>query len=266
TFLEKSLECDKKKHGLNSHNVAVRLGNLASMYDNLGDFEKSIILANKALNIDLGIFDKNSKEVDVWRGVIGNGYKGIWELDHTDLNSLKKAMSYLELVYSNSLKRDGEDDLNTAIEGANLGSIYGIMGGETNDYGLIKKGLRIQKKSLEVEERIWGSLNPFVFTLKNNIASTYQNLGELENAKFYYKASIDDTNEYYNEEGHPSLASYYFNYGVLLFVMRQFTEGIEAMKKGLAIAKSFYGDHHYITNTIENALEKVVNDYNQMNK
>jgi len=145
------------------------LGNLGSVYRNLGDIRKAIEYYEKALQIAKEIGDRKSESM--WIGYIGGVY--------FDLDDAKKAIEYNKKALK--IAQEVGDRKNECEWFENIGSAYHVQGD-------VRKALKYYEKALKIAQEIGERREEC--TLLANLGSAYNDMGDARKAIDYYEKAL----------------------------------------------------------------------------
>jgi len=160
--------------------IGRNLTNIGNVYDDLGDYQKALSYYERALEIDREIGDKKGEGDDL--GNIGNAYY--------NLSDYQKALPYYERALE--IKREIGDRKGIGNNLGNIGMIYYDLG----DY---QKALSYYERALEIKREI-GDRKGIGRNL-GNIGLVYYNLGDYQKALSYYERALEIDREIGDKKG-----------------------------------------------------------------
>lgn len=264
-----------------SKRVAVRLTNLASALNELGEYASSMDAYNHAFQIDMKVYGPTSHEIAVDLNNIGNLHKITGNL--SDARSMIEAA----LIIDESVL--GPDDPAVASRANNLGMVLNAAGDAAgaraqydraikilekhnatntpefatylNNHGMVLKALKDYKESLDEFERalgIYQSLlherHPLIARELNNIGCVYINLGDYERAKKELNQAAVIDKEIYGIH-HPDYARDMNNLGTACFEAKEYTESIPYFQQAYEIFNATLGEQHMNTKIAKAMLD-----------
>ena len=159
------------------------------------------------------------------------------------LELLKKADKLLELFPDNLEER---------------AKVYNSMAGIYRVQGYIPECIQYLEKSLYLRENCLKADDRLIATTCNNLGNIYRDNGRIEDAKRILCKAIEILQKL-PDENHPSLASAYYNYGLIF--MKKEAEDIalakEYIDKAYNIRKNSLGLDHPHTKLAANRLEEL---------
>ena len=173
-FLE-ALEINTKLFGTNDESVAYNLRNLGAIKTLEGDYEKAKTYLDNSNLIILKIFGFNHKEYATNLSHMAILYGSMWDL--------KKGIAFLE----EALSITNINITQKANIYHNLGCLYNLMA----DFD---KSLKYHNKALLLREKLFNANNPEIAYSLNCIATCYTSLGDFGRAKDYSFKALDILN------------------------------------------------------------------------
>ena len=134
------------------------------------------------------------------------------------------------------------------IEETEMAEQYNNIAIVCQSMGEYEKALLLQKKALNIQEKIFGDEYPNIATSYANLATLYQSMGEYEKALPLYEKSLAIREKVLGEE-HPDTARSYNNLAGLYESMGEYEKALLLQKKALNIQEKIFGDEHPSTAT-----------------
>jgi tetratricopeptide (TPR) repeat protein len=210
------------------HLLSVSQDQLATVLQNLGQYEKAKKLLEKALNSNEKNFGEDHPITAISYSKLGSVLQ--------NLGQYEKAKKLLEKALNSDEKNFGEDHPATAISYSKLGSVL-------QDLGQYEKAKKLLKKALNSDEKNFGEDHPLTAIRYSNLGSVLQDLGEYEKAKKMLKKALHSTEKNLGE-GHPNTAKIYARLGSLLKELGKKKEAKEYILKALEILRNFFHEEH----------------------
>ncbi|MDA0524342.1 tetratricopeptide repeat protein [Methanococcoides alaskense] len=215
---------------------------LGTLYNQIGDYKKSIDCSEKALKI--------SKEMENKHGEAANlGNLGI---AYSDLGQVEKAIEYHEqaLVISREIgDRSGE--------GADLGN----LGIAYHALGQVEKAIEYHEQALVISREIGDRREEGIWI--GNLGIAYSDLGQVEKAIEYYEQALVISRETGNRSGEGNNLG---NLGLAYSNLGKVEKAIEYLEKALEIGTEIKEPR--ITNFCEQLLNslKILDDLNSIER
>ncbi|MCG6552870.1 MAG: tetratricopeptide repeat protein, partial [Candidatus Magnetominusculus sp. LBB02] len=216
--------------------VATLLNDLGESFRTLGQPEEAIRYYEKAIAIDLAVYD--DKHPNVARNYNNLG------LALGELGKPVKAKEYFENALAIYLFEYGEKHTKVAKCYNNLASVCDDP----------QKKIEHIEKALEIDKAINSDNHPEVANYYSNIGTVWNDLGELQKAKEYCEKALDIDLTIYGDK-HPDIAIRYNNIGAVLYALQQPQKALDYAEKAYAIFKTVYGEDHPHTKNVKQGLE-----------
>ena len=202
--------------------------NLALVYKEEADYDKSLEYFKKAVSILEGLFGSLNPVM----ARIYNNMAGVYRLKSDD----RKALEY----YLKALTIDriffGMDHLETEVILDNIAGVYNRLG----EYSL---ALKYHEKALAIEEKLVGTEKLDTAITYGNIANVYQQQGNHQKALEYYEKEIAILCKLYGTE-HIDVSYAYNNIAMVYRNLKEYEEALKCCEKALAIAEKNLGYEH----------------------
>lgn len=267
--------------GDNNIHYATSLNNLASLYENIADYQQALLLYQKAIYIKKNVLGQHHDDYASVLHNLANLYEktgkydealplfkqvlkirksksGESNLDYaTSLNSLAglyESMDEYELalpLYEQSFAirknklDEGHPDYAMSLN--NLATLHNIMGNYENTLPLYEKALSIVKKQL-------GEHHPFYSKSLNNLAYCYKKMGDYEQALPLFEQSLSIIKEQSGTRN-PDYAITSSNLGAIYISLGNFEQAFTLLKDASEIAEQVLGLAHPITKDIKQNYE-----------
>ncbi len=224
--------------GANNLNYAYALSNLASLYQNIGDYKKSLSLYEQALEINKYNLGENHLDYATALNNIASIYKNMGNYDQA-LYLFEKAL----VITENNLC-EHHPDYATLLN--NIASIYENIG----DYD---QALDLFNKALKIFKNIFGENNSDYATALEHIASLYDDVEEYDQSLPLYQKALTIRKEVLGEN-HPDYASSLSNLAGLYDNMNAYESALPLYKQALDIMENSLGKKHHKYTTVLNNL------------
>ena len=187
------------------------LTELGRIYYYLGELDKALEFAEKALNLYEELGSKEGEAADL--GNIGIIYRTKGELD--------KALEY----YEKALKMHGELGTNEGLAAdlGNIGIVYGTK-------GELDKALEYFETALKLNEKL--GRKEGIANQLGNIGVVYKTKGELDKALEYYEKALELDEELGRKEG---MAADFGNIGIVYSTRGELAKALEYYGKALKL-------------------------------
>ena len=205
-YKEKGLEARAEAYGGEAHtDIAASYNNLGFTYGKLGDYKSAIKSMERACEIWLDLFGKDTDHPDVSLIYNNMGFT------YGKLGEYEKALEYLQKALAMRLRIYGEgtDQEDVAITYNNVGRAYGMLGER-------EKELEHLEISLRMRERLYGkdSNHPYIALTLNYMGEALDALGKHESAHEHYERAFDIRLKAYKDNpNHPDVARSCLNIG-----------------------------------------------------
>jgi len=268
------------KQKTENEKIATFYGNLANIYNYLGEYKKAEPLYKQALATSKKLLGQ--EHVDV--GINYNNLASHYEI----MGAYEKA----EPLYQQSLiiteTLVGQEHLTTASTYNNLGRLYRLIGKYKEAESFMKKSLTIREKllgeehpdttksynslavlyhlmgvylkaetfylkDLKIMEKLWGKVHPDTATCYNNLGSLYYELGRYEQAETLYQQALKTRKKLFGKE-HPDIAISYNSLAELYHLKGEYENAEIFYQKALEIMEKVFGEGHLNTATVYDNL------------
>ena len=278
-----------REYGEEHHDTLIALGNVALIYDNLGDYQKAIDICSKVYEIRLRVSGKDSihtltimsnlcayytyngdytsaikigeESYEIRRRVLGE--------EHPDtlmsLNNIAfaysgngehvKSLEIREKLYETCLRTLGKEHALTLIIMSNLGVGYC----HAKNY---RQGLKYIMTVYNIRRRLLGEEHPDVILSLNNIAFAYGGLKEYKRDLEYSERALKISRKFLGEE-HPTTLLILGNIAVTYTHLRKYRTAVKFADKSYKLRSKVLGEEH--PDTIL-ALENLCYCYSKMHK
>ncbi len=206
----------------------VLISNLARLYQDIGDYEKSELLLIKVLEI-------NRKAMGEEHSDYTASLNSLAEL-YIHMGNYNNAKSILLRILEISKKVLGEEHPNYAVLLNNLGLLYEKTGSYEKAESMLVQALEIRKKTL-------GEKHPYYAISLNNLALLYNDIGNFEKAETLFLQALEIIKKIDGEE-HSNYALIMNNLASLYEKMGNYKKAGYLYTKALEISKKLHGDKH----------------------
>ncbi|KIC76879.1 hypothetical protein DB41_DZ00010, partial [Neochlamydia sp. TUME1] len=246
------------------------LSTLGIIYRQQGNLDKAAEYCDKALALNLNLYDENDPRMASCYANVGQTYKEQGNLDKAaeyynkalalDLNlygennpqvaschaniaqiykeqgNLDKAAEYCNKALAVHLSFFGKNHLSVAIYYSNLGGIY-------EEQGKLDEAVEYSNKALALDIKLYSKYHPMVAIDYNNLAHFYQAQGNLGKAAEYCNKALIITLKLYGKY-HPTVAACYGNLGQIYQDQGNLDKAADYTNKALAINLKLFGENH----------------------
>jgi tetratricopeptide (TPR) repeat protein len=223
-----ALEFDENSFGPEHPNVAIRLNNLAQLYQATNRLSEAEPLMKRALKIDENSFGPEHPRVAVQLNNLAQLYKATNRLAEAE-PLMKRALT----IDENSL---GPEHPDVAIDLNNLAQLYQ----ETNR---LAEAEPLMKRALTIDENSFGPEHPDVAIDLSNLAALYHATNRLAEAEPLMKRALTIDENSFGPE-HPHVAIDLNNLAQLYQATNRLAEAEPLMKRALTINENSFGPEH----------------------
>ncbi len=229
-WLDKGLAVVEKNQDHTPANLkGLLLGNLGSVFDERGDYEKALEYYANGIE---ALQTAKRESVDEELAKLYN-YAGI---THGRLGQLDNALQFYELELKINSRLYGQSHPAVAGGYNNIGGIYYRKG----DIG---EAIVYFKKAASSTELVFGKNHPRVALIYNNIGACYYEMGDYKQSVDYLEKSAEIKLQTQGAD-HPDLALTYNNIGSIYTEMEKYGEAIDYLQQSLEIRKEVLGKNH----------------------
>jgi CHAT domain-containing protein/tetratricopeptide (TPR) repeat protein len=227
-FAEQAVNKRRRLLGDQHPDTATSLGNLALMYESLGDYAKAEPLYRQAPEIDKRALGETHPKYATDLNNLALLYEALG--DYTKAEPL--LLQALEI----NKKVLGENHRETATNLNNLAALYKSLG----DYAKAEPLLR---QALEITKKVLGEKQPEYATNLNNLASLYKSRGDYAKAEPLFRQALEIHKTALGEK-HPRTALSLNNLALLYRSMGDDTKAEPLLRRALEIRKKVLGEKH----------------------
>ena len=235
---QKTLLIQEKVLGNEHPATTVTYNNIASIYENLGDYEKALEWCQNNIEICEYVFGIEHLNT-------ASTYNNI-ALIYSRQGDYAKALEWHQKALSIYEKVLEREHLYTAVTYNNIALIYFRQG----EY---VKALEWHQKDLEICKKALGDEHPDTATAYNNIARVYENQGYFTKALELYQKALAICKRVLGRE-HPYTATIYNNIGIVYSHQENYDKALEWHQKSLEIREKVLGKEHPYTATTYNNI------------
>ncbi|CAF4178891.1 unnamed protein product, partial [Rotaria sordida] len=192
--------------------LAASYGNVASVYDNMGEYSKALSSYERALHIDKKVLPPNHPDLASDYNNIGSVYENMGEYSKA-LSSYERSLEIRKIALP-----PNHPDLAASYN--NIGSVY-------DDMGEYSKALSSYEKDLEISLKALPPNHPDLAKSYNNIGNVYYNMGQYSKALSSYERSFE-IKKIALRPNHPSLAASYNNMGNVYNNMGEYSKALSS--------------------------------------
>jgi tetratricopeptide (TPR) repeat protein len=236
-WYQKTLVIQEKMLGNGHPDTTVTYNNIASIYENKGDYAKALEWCMNNLRICEKIFGKEHLNT-------ASAYNNI-ALIYSRQGDYDKALKLYQKALAVYEKERGRDHSYTAATYNNIALIYFHMG----EYD---QALEWHQKDLEICEKFLGKEHPDTATAYNNIARVYEKQGNFTKALEWYQEALEICQKAFGE--HPYTATAYNNIAELYSHLEDYKNASEWHQRALEIREKVLGKKHPYTATSYNNI------------
>jgi tetratricopeptide (TPR) repeat protein len=217
--------------------AAVFFQNIASKWNELGNYNQSIIAYKKALSIIDHLKELHIEIRAEIHNNLGSALLNEGKLEESQINFEKALEIYIE---------------NFGLEHESIGKIYNNLGQVYHNKGDFNEALNYYNKSIHLEEKANGRHHPDTAISYNNIAELFSSNKKYVEARLYFNKAIKIFRNIFGE-CHEWTATLYNNIAMLDLNLKDFKSSLERNNKALDILEKLYGiKHPWYASTISN--------------
>ncbi|CAF5020227.1 unnamed protein product, partial [Rotaria sp. Silwood1] len=223
---------------------------LAWVYNNMGEYLKSVLYLEQALDITKKILPPNHPDLAASFNNIGIVYD--------EMGEYSKALSWYErsLEIRKIALPPNHPDLASSYN--NIAVVYGQMGEYSKALSYYEKDLEITKKALPPN-------HPDLAVSYNNIGLVYDEMGEYSKALSSYERSLE-IKKIALPSNHPDLATSYNNIGAVYYNMSEYSKALQSYERSLEIKKIALPSNHPDLATSYNNIGAVYDEMGEYSK
>ncbi|MFJ6168398.1 FxSxx-COOH system tetratricopeptide repeat protein [Micromonospora orduensis] len=214
--------------GRDHPSVAIRLGNLANRYSELGRLGEAVTLLERAVLIAEAALGPDQATVATYLGNLATGYSAVGRLGDA-VTLFRRALAITEAAL-------GPNHPSVATHLGNLATSYRTLGRSREAIPLFQRALAITEVAL-------GPNHPSVATHLGNLATSYRTLGHSREAIPLFQRALAIT-EAALGPNHPSVATHLGNLATTQRDLGRAAEAVPLLERALAITEAALGPHH----------------------
>ncbi|MFF4703499.1 FxSxx-COOH system tetratricopeptide repeat protein [Streptomyces sp. NPDC001297] len=241
---ERALAINEATLGPDHPDTALRLGNLASTYRDLGRYEEALPLAERALAISEATLGPDHPDTALRLGNLATTY--------SDLGRYEEALPLKQRALAISEATLGPDHPDTALRLGNLATTY-------RDLGRYEEALPLMQRALAISEATLGPDHPDTALRLGNLASILSHLGRYEEALPLEKRALAISEATLGPD-HPDTALRLGNLASTYSDLGRYEEALPLEKRALAISEATLGPDHPTTSLRLNNLASTYSD------
>jgi nephrocystin-3 len=226
-LMERGLEIQKKKYGINHPEVALCMNNIAAIYKETNRLKESELLYKKAIKICELSQGKDHPRIASYFNNLANLYEKSNRFKEAEL-LLIRALKIYEKQY-------GEDHPEVALLLNNLAENYRNTDRLVEAEPLFRRAIKINEENL-------GESHPLVANFHNNLALVLNETKNFGEAEIHYNKAIKIYQEKYGGK-HPLMANCIFNMALLYDDTNRKDKAEQFFKKALVIYEESEGEH-----------------------
>ncbi|AKB26875.1 hypothetical protein MSSIT_0156 [Methanosarcina siciliae T4/M] len=250
---EETLQILEIELGPEHLDIAITLDNLAGLYESLGDYEKALLLCQRALEIYGKVLGPEHTDVAINLNNLA--------LLYSHIGDYEKALPLFQRALEISEEKQGSEHPDDPFYRAaviattldNLAGLYYQMG----DY---EKALLLCQRALEIYEKMQGPRHLDVAVTLNNLAELYYQMEDYEKALPLYQRALK-IRENTLDLKHPNVAIALNNLAGLYYQMGEYEEALPLYQRALKIRENTLDLKHP---DVANSLNNIASLYRQM--
>lgn len=226
SFAKQALDIARKIK--DNKRVVIYSSNLALVYSDLGENEKSRDLLEQALKLGLANFGENHPNVAISRSNLGTVY--------SDMGEYEKALDLLKQALKSDLTNFGENHPKVAVRQSNLANLY-------RNLGEYKKAQDLLEQALKSNLANFGEKHPKVAVSQSNLANVYSELGEYEKARDLLEQALKSDLANFGEK-HPTVAVCQSNLANVYRNLGEYEKARDLLEQALQSGLANFGENH----------------------
>ena len=227
-YNERCYELRKKVLGEEHPDTLTSLGNLASSYEDVGNYEQQLEYNKKCYELRKKVLGEEHPDTLTSLGNLATSYGNI--------GNYEKQLEYNKRSYELSKKVLGEEHPYTLISLGNLALCYGNI----EEY---EKQLEYNKRCYELRKKKLGETHPNTLTSLNNLALSYNNMGDYEKDLEYNKKCYELIKNKLGKE-HPNTLTSLSNLALSYGNTGNYDKQLEYNKRCYELRKKKFGEEH----------------------
>ncbi|OJJ19288.1 hypothetical protein BKI52_20970 [marine bacterium AO1-C] len=222
------------------HTISILYDELGYVYQQQGNFVRSLALKNTALELVqnwYNIYEKDltqSKNRELENLIVS--YKSNLSLVYQDLGEYEEARKLLEDALEVNIRNFNEFSPKVTILQSNLGLIYRELGKYETAKSLLEQALKNDLKN-------FGESHPEVAIRQSNLGLIYQDLGQYKKAEELFNNSLKISIKNFGES-HPEVAIRQSNLGLVYRELGEYNKALELLEKALKNDWKNFGTSH----------------------
>ena len=246
-FIKLVLAMEESVYDEKHPELAITLGNLGLILQDLGQYEEAKTCLERALAIQETVYDEKHPWLATTLGNLGLILRDLGQYEEAK-TCLERALAIEETVYD-----EKHPSLATTL--GNLGYIL-------QDLRQYEEAKTCLERALAIKETVYDEKHPSLATTLGNLGLILRNLGQYEEAKTCLERALAIQETVYDEK-HPSLATTLGNLGLILRDLRQYEEAKTCLERALAIQETVYDEKHPSLATTLGNLGLILQDLGQ---
>jgi len=240
SMYEETMQILESKLGSEHPNVVVLLNNLATLYRNMGEYEKALPFYLRVLEIkEKGPGLKHPSATVI--------LSNLAEL-YREMGEYEKALQFFQMALYNNKRALGPQHPDVATSLNSLATVYHNMG----EY---EKALQLYQRALKIKEKVLGTRHLDVAILLDNLAELYREMGEYEKALPYYQRALEIREKALGQQ-HPDVAQTLNNLALLYHHIGEYQKALQLLQRSLNIRENVLGlEHPSVAITLNNLAE-----------
>jgi FimV-like protein len=253
-----------------SAETSVLKNNLASAYEDLGDYDKARDLLEQALESALENFGDKHPSVAAIQSNLANVYRELGDYEkarylleqalasakenfgdkhpdvavtqsnlanaYKELGEYEKARDLLEQALESDLENFDDKHPSVAIRQSNLANVY-------SDLGEYERARDLLEKALASDLENFGDKHPNVAVRQSNLANVYRNLGDYDKARDLLEQALESALENFDDK-HPKVAIRQSNLATVYSDLGEYEKARDLLEQALASDLENFGDKH----------------------
>ena len=206
---------------------AALYNNIATVYENMGDYQQALKYHNIALDIRKSLPDNEL--------YLAESYFNICTA-YSNMLDLEQALYYVEMALELYIKNEGENH-------RDVGDCYNNIGNILRDKAEYDASLEYHFKALAIRLNTCDSVSFPIAESYNNIANTYYKQGKYHLAEDYMKKALQIHEKIVGKK-HPTTALYNFNLAFVSVQRDDYQTALERLMNSASIWIDVFGEQH----------------------
>ncbi|MFT5285017.1 MAG: serine/threonine protein kinase/Tfp pilus assembly protein PilF [Planctomycetota bacterium] len=247
---EEAIELSKQIFGPNHYSVATSMSDLALVYQELGNLDRTRELYEQAIEIESEGADDNRGNEATLLGNYGRFLHDVGELDAAERALLE--------AFETHEKWSGKEHPNTLTNMSNLALLYA-------DQGRLREAEKLQRKIARLRDKVLGEEHPDSVITIANLGVLYLSQGKYSKACTTLEEALTKTVRIFGED-HPESLKQMHNLSSAYVSLGEDAKAIELLEPTLEARRRVLGNKHPDTMDSMNTLAVLYKDLSRYNE